>query len=313
MSELTSLSADLPLQEATSLACTLTPSAGKHPSGIPWRHDARLYSVGSSHVQNGGTSRSLSQPPSSLDTIMQPFLEADSASLSTAHMPASNREDFMPPVCTSTICLPVPRDMRELQGREDDVAPSSCLPNSSAGAPPASPEESRVPCAHGHAALHNCRALLNMEMHSAVSEGRGSREIIQLGGQFARGTYKLVHHATWNSVPVAVLIMDSDALAHESAILEALERPHPNLVQFYGCCKMQGRDCLVMEEAEYGSLDILLRRCAHLGLSHRCLLAGECTLWQTSYQQQQHAACCLMPAYLLPDATELATRELIAE
>ena len=89
-------------------------------------------------------------------------------------------------------------------------------------------------------------------------------EIIQLGGELASGTYKQVHHATWNSVPVAVLIMDSDAMAHEAAILEAFEKPHPNLVQFYGSCRLAGRECLVMEVAEYGSLDTLLRRFASL-------------------------------------------------
>lgn len=66
-------------------------------------------------------------------------------------------------------------------------------------------------------------------------------------------------------------------MAAEAAILQSLERAHPNLVQYYGWCKVQGLEALVMEFAEYGSLEHLLHRCA-AALPDVCR-RGKCVLF----------------------------------
>ena len=186
MSELTSLSADLPASEGVPWACATPRSSCSSPRGVR-RSNVRLLSAEAAHAP----AACLSPPPPARHSRR-------------ARGPAS----ALPPRPTSPLAHPA-------------SAAAAC----GGGAPP-----------------------------------RG-REVIRLGGAFAHGTCKRVHHATWNSVPVAVLMMDDDAVAQERAAFEALERPHPNLVQFYGCCRLQGHECLVMEVAEYGSLDVLLRRC----------------------------------------------------
>lgn len=57
------------------------------------------------------------------------------------------------------------------------------------------------------------------------------------------------------------MVLVQGGLAAEAAILRSLKGAHPNLVQYYGMCRLPGHEALVMEFAEYGSLEHLLHRC----------------------------------------------------
>lgn len=175
--------------------------------------------------------------------LRQASLSADGAAGSSAHAGAANGSSGN--IGSSPASALPPAELSCAFG----IAPVATT--AAASAPAAAPPLQRSASAD---------AALDSDFGASSMHAGG--EVIHLGSPLARGTYKQVHHATWNSVPIAVLIMEPDALAHEAAILEAFERPHPNLVQFYGSCQMSGRECLVMEVAEYGALDVLLRRCA---------------------------------------------------
>ena len=243
MSELTSLSAELPPSER---------AAGASPRGRRTGVGGRP--AGSGHPGGGG-----------LQTIDASFLQRTASSIRT---PLTDDG-----AATAPCALALPPAHVALPALEHTTRAGAVLlleSTSSLRQAPRGPHGSCSDAPRGTGATAEGASQLGAVETAAASSEAGSvvsapasaaQEAIQLGGQFARGQVKHVHHATWNSVPVAVLLMDGEALAHESAILEALERPHPNIVQFYGCYKLQGRNCLVMEAAEYGSLDTLLRRC----------------------------------------------------
>ena len=53
--------------------------------------------------------------------------------------------------------------------------------------------------------------------------------------------------------------------AMEAEVMQALGQPHPNIIPFYGWMRKGSADYLVMEAADYGSLEELLHTCKSTG------------------------------------------------